>query len=124
MFGPGNIDENFQALCGSEIQKPGWRDVIDANQVGSEFDDLSEIPGSLVWGGKHFAVGIRREWTIGNSFDVELAVIDSKEFAFHGRATRRMRSVIDHASKISFRRRVPERGRRVVRRVSRVRCSH
>ena len=52
---------------------------------------LLEIADGLLDGSEKFAIGIRRERTVCDAFDVELSFAKSEEFAIHPDAQVRVR---------------------------------
>ena len=81
---PGNVDENFEGVGSSKIEKPFCRNVVNANDVRAKFADLREIGGSLLRRREQLAGGIGSEWPVGDSFDVEFVSAQPKEFAIDG----------------------------------------
>src|SRR4051812_14387118 len=81
ILGPGDVEEDLQAVLLGEIEKPFRRRVIDANAVAAEVNDLLKIALGLSGRRKRIAVGVRLERAVGNALHIELLITQAEEFA-------------------------------------------
>src|SRR5205807_2147296 len=83
VFGPRNIYEQFQAVLGGQIKKPGRRNIIESQQVGAHVSDLRKIARSLFKGSERASFRIGRERTVGDALEEELGWTQTKKFPVH-----------------------------------------
>ena len=81
---PGNVYQNFEILCRSEIEKPFGRDLVNADEIGAEFANLCEVIRSLLGRSEQLPGGVGGEGSIGNSFGVKFLFAEPEKFAIHG----------------------------------------
>src|SRR4051794_3742242 len=92
MLRPGNVYQDFQAMFASEIEKPGWRNIICAKQVGAQLANLAHIGGRLFTRSEHFLVRVGSKRAIGHPFDEKPFSLEAKKFPVCDDAERRCRN--------------------------------
>ena len=97
MLVPRNINQQEQIALGGEIEKPAWRDVVDAEQVRAEFLDEREIGSGLFEGSEGLTISSGSERAVGDAFEKKLLGASSKEFSVHS-DSRTIGKQISHAS--------------------------
>ena len=83
MLVPRNIHQHLQLALLRQIQKPtGWR-VVNADEIGSEFDNSGEIHSGLFRRGKRHPARVRREGAVGDAFYIKFLFAQPEKLSIH-----------------------------------------
>src|SRR5437867_2747264 len=77
--GPGDVNQQTQAVFGSQIEKPRWWHIIYAQNICAEFHQLPKVTLRLPARRKAFIVLVRCERAVGDPFYAKLPVTRAKE---------------------------------------------
>src|SRR5262245_15424185 len=78
---PGNVDEDLKVLCGSEIEKPFCRNLVDADDICAQFANFCQVSRGLLGRREQLSGRVRRERAIGDARGVEFLFAQPEKFA-------------------------------------------